>query len=395
MGPHPAVAAVRSAVRHALPDLDPGAVVLVACSGGADSVALAAATAFEGARAGWSPAGLTIDHGLQPGSAERASRVAALLRLLGLDPVEVVTVTVAGPGGPEAAARRARYASIDEVAGRLSAATVLLGHTRDDQAETVLLGLARGSGARSLAGMPGVARSALTRGVVYRRPLLGLDRAVTRAACAAEGLDVWDDPHNADPAYARSRVRHRVLPVLERELGPGVPAALARSADLLRDDADALDAWADRAYADCTSTECGNRSSATRSDTDGLADESSYADSTVSASSQGVGSAEGGSEDGGRVARTPEATSSTGSGAASLWVDRLLAVPPAVRRRVLRRGALWAGCPATDLTAGHVSALESLVVSWRGQAWVDLPGSVRAARREGRICFSRSTARTP
>jgi tRNA(Ile)-lysidine synthase len=372
MGPHPAVAAVRSAVRHALPDLDPGAVVLVACSGGADSVALSAATAFEAARAGWAPAGLTIDHGLQSGSAEHAKRVVALLRGLGLEPVELANVSVGGPGGPEAAARRARYACLDEAALRLGAATVLLGHTRDDQAETVLLGLARGSGARSLAGMPGLARSALTRGVMYRRPLIGLDRSVTRAACAAEGLDVWDDPHNADPAYTRSRVRHRVLPVLESELGPGVAAALARTADLLRDDADALDAWADRAYADCTSTDC----------TDSRFTANAYSDSAHTESTDSAYTDSGTGEPDG-----PGSTGDTGSG---LWVDRLLAVPPAVRRRVLRRGALWAGCPATDLTAGHVAALESLVVDWRGQSWVDLPGGVRAGRRDKQVRFSRA-----
>src|SRR5262249_43101499 len=154
----------------------------VACSGGADSVALAAATAFEARRAGWRVAGVTVDHGLQDGSSERAAMVAAGLRTLGLDPVEVASVSVRGEGGPEAAARDARYAALDEVACRLGAAAVLLGHTRDDQAETVLLGLARGSGARSLAGMPRHARA----GGRYRRPLLGLDRAVTRAACAAE-----------------------------------------------------------------------------------------------------------------------------------------------------------------------------------------------------------------
>ncbi len=333
MGPDPAVAAVRSAVRNSLADLDPGAVVLVACSGGTDSVALAAAAAFETTKAGWTAAGLTVDHGLQPGSADRATKVAAMLAELGLEPVELARVCVGGSGGPEAAARRARYAGIDEVAGRLGAATVLLGHTRDDQAETVLLGLARGSGARSLAGMQGEVG---TGGVRYRRPFLGLDRSVTRAACAAEGHEVWDDPHNADPVYTRSRVRHRVLPVLERELGPGIAAALARTADLLRDDADALDAWADRAWAECTATE-------------------------------------------------PDVPGSTG-----LWVNRLQAVPPAVRRRVLRRGALWAGSPGTDLTAGHVATLESLVVDWRGQAWVDLPGGVRASRRGGQICLARA-----
>ena len=149
----------------------------------------------------------------------------------------MVSVDVGRAGGPEAAARAARYRALDDAADRLGAAAVLLGHTRDDQAETVLLGLARGSGARSLAGM--AARSGR-----YRRPLLDLDRAVVRSAAA--GLDTWDDPHNADPSFGRSRVRHAALPALEAALGPGVAAALARTASLLRADADALDGWADQ-----------------------------------------------------------------------------------------------------------------------------------------------------
>ena len=125
---------------------------------------------------------MTVDHGLQEGSADRAAPVAAALGGLGLDPVRAVAVTVDGGGGPEAAARTARYAALEAAAADLGAAAVLLGHTLDDQAETVLLGLARGSGARSLAGMP-------PRRGVFLRPLLGLRRQVTAGACAALGLD--------------------------------------------------------------------------------------------------------------------------------------------------------------------------------------------------------------
>jgi tRNA(Ile)-lysidine synthase len=207
--------------------------VLVACSGGADSLALAAATAFEAPRAGV-PAGLvTVDHGLQPASAEQAERVATLGYELGFDPVEVIRVDVGTDGGPEAAARTARYAALAAVAEALDA-MVLLGHTLDDQAETVLLGLGRGSGPRSIAGMPAVDRR-------YLRPLLGTRRATTAAACAALGLPVWDDPHNQDPAFQRTRLRHEVLPLLEDVLQGGVTEALARTANLLRDDLDALD----------------------------------------------------------------------------------------------------------------------------------------------------------
>ncbi|MGI8328335.1 tRNA lysidine(34) synthetase TilS [Actinomadura scrupuli] len=246
MGPDPAVAAVRRAVRIVLAGLPVGDMVLAACSGGADSLALAGALAFEAPRSGHQAGGVTVDHGLQEGSAERADEVVGIMRGLGLDPSGSVAVTVDGPGGPEAAARAARYTALDDSARRLDA-TVLLGHTLDDQAETVLLGLGRGSGARSLAGMPAAFERASPGDggpVRYRRPLLGLDRATVRRAALAMGLSPWDDPHNTDTSYARVRVRCEALPALEQALGPGMAEALARTARLLRDDADALDAWA-------------------------------------------------------------------------------------------------------------------------------------------------------
>jgi tRNA(Ile)-lysidine synthase len=237
----PAVAATRVAVRTALTEagIDAGDLVLVAVSGGADSLALASAAAVAAPHCGLRAGAVTVDHGLQPGSADRARDVASRCAELGLEPVEIATVQVGADGGPEAAARDARYGAIDEVAIRRDASTVLLGHTLDDQAETVLLGLARGSGARSLAGMPG------RRGRLLR-PFLGVRRDTTAAACRALGLTPWDDPHNSDPAYARARVRATALPALEAALGPGMADALARSASLLRDDADALDDWAER-----------------------------------------------------------------------------------------------------------------------------------------------------
>ena len=224
-GPPPATAAVRVAVRAALADLPPGGAVTAAVSGGADSLALAAGLAA--VRPG--SAAVVVDHGLQPGSAQVAARAAAGCEGLGLA-ARVVPVAVSGRG--EGPAREARYAALERVEG-----TVLLGHTLDDQAETVLLGLARGSGARALSGMAPV------RGRL-RRPLLGLPRALVRRACAEAGLTPWEDPHNADPAFSRVRVRAAALPALEQALGPGVAVALARSAALLREDADALDALA-------------------------------------------------------------------------------------------------------------------------------------------------------
>ena len=220
MSLHPSVAAVRSGVRRVLAELDPDApqqpTVLVACSGGADSLALLSAAVFEGHKLGARIIGVTIDHGLQDGSAAHASRVVAQMAAMGADETASATVTVESRGrGTEAAAREARYAVLDQMTEHFGATLVLLGHTRDDQAETVLIGLTRGSGGRALAGM----RRAFG---AYRRPLLDVSRADTVTACQVEGLELWEDPHNADPAFTRSRVRHTVLPLLEEELGPGV-----------------------------------------------------------------------------------------------------------------------------------------------------------------------------
>ena len=316
-GLSPAVAGIRQAVRGCLAGFPPGDLVLAACSGGPDSLALAAALAFTARRAGLRAGAVTVDHGLQDGSAPRAMSVASVLRELGLDPVQVRTVTVDSRGGPEAAARSARYGALEKAAADLGATAVLLGHTLDDQAETVLLGLARGSGARSLAGMP-------PRRGVFLRPLLGVRREVTAAACAADGLTPWADPHNADRRFARVRVRLDALPALEAALGPGVAEALARTAGQLRDDAEVLEKIAD--------------------------DERSRAASQLSAQS-------------------------------------LAGLPDAVRTRVLRSAALAAGCPAGALTAAHVTRIAELVTNWHGQRWVDLPGGVRASRLSGQIVF--------
>ncbi|MGW4153677.1 tRNA lysidine(34) synthetase TilS [Micromonospora chersina] len=319
----PPVAAVRLAVRRALAGLPGAGPVLVACSGGADSLALAAATAFVAPRLGRRAGLVTVDHGLQPGSAERAERVARWAAQSGLDPVEVVPVTVAGrPGGPEAAAREARYAALVAAARRHGAAGVLLGHTRDDQAETVLLALARGAGPRGLSGMP--PRRELD-GVPLLRPLLDVPRDDTREACAALGLTPWVDPHNADPAYARSRVRADLLPALVEALGPGVVGNLARTARLLAADTVALDDLAAAALTE-------------------------------------VSAAEGG-----------------------LSVDGLAALPAAVRTRVLHAWARELGAPPTALSHRHVAALDALVTDWHGQGPAHLPGGIPVRRQAGRL----------
>lgn len=328
MGLHPSVALVRRGVRRVLADLPgpAGGPVAVACSGGADSLALLSATVFEAHKAGLRVVGVTVDHGLQDGSAAQAARVVRQMGEVGADETLTVTVSVAADSGlgPEAAARQARYAVLEEVAGRLEASVVLLGHTLDDQAETVLLGLARGSGGRSIAGM----RRSFD---VFARPLLDCRRDDTLTACRVEGLEPWEDPHNADPGYARVRVRTRVLPVLEAELGPGVTTALARTADQLRDDTELLDAFADEVMT--------------------------------------------------RVA-TPD----------GLSVELLAPQHPALRRRVLRAAAVSAGAIASELFHEHVAAMDALLTDWRGQKWIDLPGHLRAVRRDGRIVLERAPA---
>jgi tRNA(Ile)-lysidine synthase len=216
----------------------------VAVSGGTDSLALAAAAGYVAPRLGLRTHGLVVDHGLQPGSAEIARHAADTLPELGLNTTEVLPVRVTGPGGTEAAARRARYAAL-RCALPAPDALVLLGHTRDDQAETVLLGLGRGSGPRSIAGMRPLDPP-------WARPLLGVSRVTTVAVCARLGLTPWVDPHNADSRFTRVRLRTEVLPLLEDVLAGGVAEALARTAAQLREDNDALDALASAALAVAT-----------------------------------------------------------------------------------------------------------------------------------------------
>ena len=328
MSLHPSVAAVRSGVRRVLAELDQDspqqATVLVACSGGADSLALLSATIFEGHKLDARVIGVTVDHGLQEGSADHATRVVARMAAMGVDETASATVTVEGAGaGTESAARDARYAVLDQMTEHFGAALVLLGHTRDDQAETVLLGLTRGSGGRALAGM----RRAYD---AYRRPLLDVSRVDTVTACQVEGLEFWEDPHNTDPAFTRSRVRHTVLPVLEEHLGPGVAATLARTADQLREDVEYLDAQALTAYDDVR--------------------------------------LEGG-----------------------LDAPRLAALPPAIAHRVLRLAALDAGATGAELFRVHVLGLAALLTAQPRPGEVQLPGRVTAVR-DGDLVTFRATA---
>jgi tRNA(Ile)-lysidine synthase len=317
----PAVAATRVALRRELLGSAPG-LALAACSGGADSLALAAALAFVAPRANWRAGLITVDHQLQPGSAERADAVADWARKADLDPVVVRTVTVAGrSGGPEAAARDARYEALTQVAAEYGASCVLLGHTEDDQAETVLLALLRGAGLHGLAGMP---RRRIIDAVPFVRPFLGLSRSQTHGACQALGLTPWVDPHNTDPAYGRSRARTLLLSFVD-SLGASVVGNLARTARLAAADAAVLDDLAVR----------------------GLA---------------GAETADG-----------------------ALLVVALAELPAAVRTRVLHRWARGLGVAGSALSHRHVDALDALVIDWHGQGPVHLPGGIQVARVGGRL----------
>lgn len=275
--------------------------LVVACSGGPDSLALAAAAAVVARRRGSRLRAVVVDHGLQAGSAAVADAVVAQLDTLAV-PARVVSIQVDHSGrGPEAEARDARYQALRDAAE--PGEQILLGHTLDDQAETVLLGLARGSGIRSLAGMPA------QRGP-FVRPLLGVRRSVTVAACHEFGVQPWQDPHNRDPRFTRVRVRTTVLPTLERELGPGVIEALARSASLARVDADYLDELAATAARDL----------------------------------DGPG----------------------------LDAELLAGLPEALGARVLQ--TWLRDCGAEDVAAIHIQAVWALVIDWHGQVGVDLPG---------------------
>lgn len=327
-GPPAAVAATRLALRRWMNSaygegrLTPHDPITIACSGGADSLALTAAALFEARQDRRTVRAVTVDHGLQAGSAARAEQVAALLGDLGCHQVQIRRVSVGVAGGPEGAARTARYGALREFTG--DGGWVLLAHTLDDQAESVLLGLGRGSGGRSLAGMAAY-------NPPWGRPFLGVRRTETVAACSALQLPVWDDPHNLDPRFTRVRLRHEVLPLLEEVLGGGVAAALARTADQLRADADALAELAGQALSDLSLP------------------------------------------------------------GPSIAVAGLAQLPPAIRTRVLKKWVESAG--VRSATAKHIDALDRLVTDWRGQGPAFLPHGFSVVRRHAILDLSRPESR--
>jgi len=314
-----AIVEIRNAVKAQLAFLEAGDSVLVAVSGGADSLVLAYAVLKESAANAIRTVAVTVDHQLQTNSAEQAEKVSYQLREMGYENVYIKKVVVNTESGIEAGARAARYQAISEVAEQEKIAKVFLGHTRDDQAETVLLGLARGSGTRSLSGMA-------AENDLFVRPLLAITREQTEQACREVDLDFWNDPHNLNTEFSRVKVRLNVLPVMEKNLGPGISAALARSAALLRDDADALDAMAAEAAAamDLKDLDC----------------------------------------------------------------EKLSALPRAIRTRILRSAIYAFGAPSGSISADHVASAEALVTSWHGQGALSLPGGVKVERISGRLSLS-------
>ena len=313
----PAMADVRRAIRGSWDayGVVEGDSVVIACSGGADSLALAAASLFEGKRAKIKVIAVVVNHNLQKGSKKITELAKTTLVELGFEIVEVMEVkVVAGALGMEAAARNARYGAIDDFAKRYGAKFSMLGHTLDDQAETVLLGLARGSGPKSIAGM-----SALSTDGKYLRPLLGIRRETTVAFCVDSGITYWQDPQNLDTKFSRVKVRLNVLPILEKELGPGIASALARTAEILQEDNHYLEAQADIAF---------------------------------------------------------HASAKTTNNSVVLDVEELFQLAPAIRNRVSHNALVMLGAEPSKT---HVDSVTSLLTNWHGQKPLTLP-AVRVVR---------------
>ena len=293
--------------------------ILLGVSGGADSMALACATLVEAKATGLDLVAIIVDHQLQVGSDQVATSARDELIRFGFSSVEIVTVNVDIVDGMEASARRARYAAFESATQKYCPDYFFLAHTKNDQAESVLLGLARGSGTRSLSGMAEV-------NGIYVRPLLGISRELTELTCTENEVIVWEDPQNSDQNYARVRVRSQILPIMEANLGPGIVDALARSAKILREDADALDFFAEQFLTEVDPN--------------------------------------------------------------NLPIEGLAALPKAIRIRVLRLAIYAVGAPPGSLAVQHLDPIEALITNWHGQGEIALPGGVKVARISGRLSLS-------
>ena len=316
----PALLELRQAVRFWFEKLEPNSKVCIGVSGGADSLALAAAAKLESKNFSIDLVAVIVDHGLQANSAEIAEFAKQQLIKLGFQDIFVGRASVQITDGLEASARRARYKVFQQAIETYGPNTFLLGHTKNDQAEGVLLGLARGSGTKSLSGMQEVSG-------IFIRPLLGIDRATTEIACHESNIEFWVDPHNSNQDFTRVRVRENILPLLENEIGPGIIDALARSAKILREDATALDEWAESVFRQVMPMD--------------------------------------------------------------IEISILDGLPVAVRSRVLRMAIYAAGAPAGSISAAHLEPIEAFVSDWRGQGHTSLPGGVKVCRISGRLSLSK------
>ena len=336
-------------------------LVLVACSGGRDSMALAAVSHIVCTSMGVRCGVVIVDHGLQAGSEQVASEAADRCHALGLGPVIMRNATVQARGeGLEAAARQARYDELCAAAHESGAIAVLLAHTMDDQAETVLIGLLRSRGVDALAGMPQV----FTRsGVTFARPLLTLTRDETTGLCEDLGVEYWDDPTNGDAVDGelpddyplRSRVRHDLLPAIERFAGFNVTRHFAESAQLARMDKEYLDQRSDEVMGEAVTTvDWPASSAAVSTDTP----RACAADDTND-SGHGIG--------------------------LMIGVKRIAREPEAIRLRVIAHALSQAGVNAS---AAQIAAIDRLVVDWHGQGGVSLPRGYSANRKKHviRVC---------
>ena len=316
----PALLELRKAVRPWFQKLEASSKVCVGVSGGADSLALAIAAKLEAEELNLDLIGVIVDHGLQENSGDVAASTKKKLEVIGYSNIFVGKANVSITDGIEASARRARYLVFQQALETFGATSFFLGHTKNDQAEGVLLGLARGSGTKSLSGMQEVTGP-------FIRPFLNIDRSVTEAACSEFGVEYWSDPHNLNTEFTRVRVREIVLPLIEKEIGPGIIDALSRSAKILREDATALDEWAERVFGEVDPLD--------------------------------------------------------------IEISLLANLPIAVRSRVLRLAIYAAGAPSGSISATHLEPIEAFVSDWRGQGHTSLPGGVKVCRISGRLSLSK------
>lgn len=285
--------------------------LLLAVSGGADSLALAAATVFEAKKLKIDLVAAVIDHGLQKNSSDTAREAMQRLVAIGVSEVVIEKVSVKQTGeGLEAAARAARYKALERIRKNSRADWILLGHNLDDQAETVLLGLARGSGLKSISGMP-----LLDDERKLVRPLLDIPRKTLRQACLDSGIEFWDDPHNSDSKFARVRVR-KLADELEQTLGPGFAQALAKTAKTAAEADELIDELAEKLL--------------------------------------------------------KKALSKTGARQLSYSIEPLGKAKAAVRRKALHLICQQAG--AKNISRAQVLAIDELITNWHGQKKSSLSG---------------------